>query len=261
MLLTLAPNAVNALSRLGTTMQFYRQLGQINALTFDLDDTLYDNHPVIVRAEQAMFDWLAQLLPASMVISRDNWQHLKQQLAAVDSSLIHDVSAWRYEALKINFMQLGWRLKDAELAARQGLALVLVERNKVDVPAETHRVLALLSAKLPLVGITNGNVDPQQIGLAHYFSAIYQAGRDGLAKPKADLFTCAIDHLNIPAEQILHVGDHLHTDVFGAKQQGLHACWYNDQQRVLTSTTGNCLPDIEISALAELLPLVGLTAE
>lgn len=237
-------------------MQFYRQLGQIRALTFDLDDTLYDNHPVIVRAEQAMFDWLAQILPPAMVISRDNWQRLKQQLVAVDSSLRHDVSAWRYEALKINFMQLGWRLKDAELAAQQGLDLVLVERNTVDVPAETHRVLALLSAKLPLVGITNGNVDPKKIGLAPYFSKIYQAGRDGLAKPDADLFDCAIRYLKVPAQQILHVGDHLHTDVFGAKQHGLQACWYNDQQRVLTTEKVTCLPDIEISALAELLPLI-----
>lgn len=241
-------------------MQFYRHLGPINALTFDLDDTLYDNHPVIVRAEQAMFDWLAQLLPRPNMIRRDDWLRLKQQLVAVDPSLSHDVSEWRYEALKIGLMQLGWRLKAAELAAQQGLELVLIERNKVDVPAETHRVLALLSAHLPLVGITNGNVDPQKIGLAGYFSQIYHAGRDGLAKPEADLFTRAICHLEMPAQQILHVGDHLRSDVFGAKKHGLQACWYNDQQRQLISTNVNCLPDVEISHLAELLPLVGLSA-
>ena len=28
-------------------MRFYRPLGRISALTFDLDDTLYDNRPVI----------------------------------------------------------------------------------------------------------------------------------------------------------------------------------------------------------------------
>ena len=28
-------------------MKFYRPLGPIKAITFDLDDTLYDNHPVI----------------------------------------------------------------------------------------------------------------------------------------------------------------------------------------------------------------------
>ncbi|CCK16965.1 2-haloalkanoic acid dehalogenase [Cronobacter universalis NCTC 9529] len=33
-------------------MYFYRPLGAIAALTFDLDDTLYDNRPVIARTEQ-----------------------------------------------------------------------------------------------------------------------------------------------------------------------------------------------------------------
>ena len=33
-------------------MRFYRPLGQISALTFDLDDTLYDNREVILRTEQ-----------------------------------------------------------------------------------------------------------------------------------------------------------------------------------------------------------------
>lgn len=241
-------------------MQFYRHLGPINALTFDLDDTLYDNRPVIVRAEQTMLDWLIQLLPRPDMLRRDDWLRLKNQLVTVAPSLSHDVSEWRYETIKIGLMQLGWRLKEAELAARHGLELVLVERNKVDVPAETHRVLALLSAQLPLVGITNGNVDPQKIGLAGYFSEIYHAGRDGFAKPEADLFMKAIGHLGIPAHQILHVGDHLHSDVFGAKRHGLQACWYNDQHRQLTATNVRCLPDVEINYLAELLPLIGLSA-
>ncbi len=33
-------------------MRFYRPVGQISALTFDLDDTLYDNRPVISRTER-----------------------------------------------------------------------------------------------------------------------------------------------------------------------------------------------------------------
>ncbi|GAL07766.1 putative FMN hydrolase [Photobacterium aphoticum] len=40
-------------------MQVYRPFPAPKAITFDLDDTLYDNRPVIRRAEQAMYDWLA----------------------------------------------------------------------------------------------------------------------------------------------------------------------------------------------------------
>lgn len=44
-------------------MHFYRPLQRPAALTFDLDDTLYDNHPVIVRSEQAALDFYAAASP------------------------------------------------------------------------------------------------------------------------------------------------------------------------------------------------------
>ena len=35
-------------------MEFFRRLSGIRAISFDLDDTLYDNRPVIEHAEQWM---------------------------------------------------------------------------------------------------------------------------------------------------------------------------------------------------------------
>ena len=35
----------------------------IRALTFDLDDTLWDNRPVLRAAEQSLYDWLAEHYP------------------------------------------------------------------------------------------------------------------------------------------------------------------------------------------------------
>ena len=35
-------------------MQFYRRWQPVAAISFDLDDTLYDNGPAIARAEQWM---------------------------------------------------------------------------------------------------------------------------------------------------------------------------------------------------------------
>ena len=101
-------------------MHFYRQLTPISALTFDLDDTLYDNRPVIVRAEQAMFDWLTQILPSRIMIDKTVWSSLKSQLSMLDPMLKHDVSLWRYETIKIGLMQLGFRLSEAEILAQQG---------------------------------------------------------------------------------------------------------------------------------------------
>ncbi len=45
-------------------MRFYRPLGQISALTFDLDDTLYDNREVILRTEQESLAFVQNYHPA-----------------------------------------------------------------------------------------------------------------------------------------------------------------------------------------------------
>lgn len=39
-------------------MRFYRQLAPIAAITFDLDDTLYDNRPVIDKTEQELLNFI-----------------------------------------------------------------------------------------------------------------------------------------------------------------------------------------------------------
>lgn len=45
-------------------MRFYRPLGRIAALTFDLDDTLYDNRPVILRTEQEALAFMQNYHPS-----------------------------------------------------------------------------------------------------------------------------------------------------------------------------------------------------
>ena len=48
-------------------LHFYRQLQPIKVITFDLDDTLYDNYFVIRAAEQAFLDCLQQLAAIDMI--------------------------------------------------------------------------------------------------------------------------------------------------------------------------------------------------
>ncbi|HAS8091126.1 TPA: 2-haloalkanoic acid dehalogenase, partial [Vibrio vulnificus] len=49
-------------------MKHYRPLQPIAAMTFDLDDTLYDNRPVIERLEREVLAWLATQHPATQVM-------------------------------------------------------------------------------------------------------------------------------------------------------------------------------------------------
>jgi putative hydrolase of the HAD superfamily len=94
-------------------------------------------------------------------------------------------------------------------------------------------------------------------GLADYFQLILQAGPDGRAKPYSDMFASASQQLSIPAHEILHVGDHPISDVLGAKQAGMQACWINLTNSSLRDTAQmRQLPDIEISSLTQLIYLL-----
>ncbi len=238
-------------------MQIYRNLKIIKAISFDLDDTLYDNKPVIQNVERKMIEWLHSYHPISASITVDHWHAIKQQLLTINPEIRHNVTLWRMKQIEHGLIHLGYQKQKAIQAAQIGMKHALWLRNQVDVPAETHLIMEKLSAQYPLIAITNGNVDPHAIGLGHYFHFILKAGIDGRSKPYPDMFERAIDKLAIPAEQILHVGDHLISDVLGAKNMKLQSCWLNNSGKDIREFNHvNTLPDIEIRRLSELAYLV-----
>jgi putative hydrolase of the HAD superfamily len=238
-------------------MKVYRSIPKVKALTFDLDDTLYENGSVIRQVEQKAVQWLHQHHPVSLNWNATQWQALKIELLQTFPELRHDVTLWRHTQICQGLKFLGYDDPKAQSAADELIERVLQWRNNVSIPSESHDVLEQLSQSLPLVAITNGNVNVDAIGLSKYFSLVLKAGPDGRAKPFADMFLKAQQHLDMPACHILHVGDHVVTDVYGAKQHGFSACWYND-----TGATSRqkdrlkLLPDIEVSSLSSLLHFI-----
>ncbi|MBU2897557.1 5-amino-6-(5-phospho-D-ribitylamino)uracil phosphatase YigB [Vibrio hepatarius] len=238
-------------------MRFFRPLAAIHAMTFDLDDTLYDNHPVIKRLETEFALWLHKFHPISTTQPMSWWHKLKNELVREDSWLANDLSLWRYKQIETGLFRLGYKADQAKQAAEEAMQQVSHLRSDFEAPWQTHQVMEDLAKCIPLVAITNGNVDVERIGLANYFSLILKSGRDGYAKPNRQLFDKAVEHLQLPSYKVLHVGDHLLSDVQGAKNSGLQACWFNDQCTLLTKhSSARVLPDVEISSLTELPLLV-----
>jgi len=234
----------------------YRRLRPVRALSFDLDDTLYDNGPVLQAAEQALRDHLHRHYPPLARLSEADWQAAKRQLLARRPQLRHDVTEVRRQLLQHWLGRAGLSAMQARVGAEQALALFLDWRNTVTVPAESHRLLQRLAQRYPLVAITNGNVDPGRIGLGNYFTAVFAAGSKYRSKPHGDLFVAARQHLGLPAASILHVGDHLDTDVYGALASGQPVVWLNQRARPLGRQSLRLLPHWEIHRLVQLLELV-----
>ncbi|KJY81628.1 2-haloalkanoic acid dehalogenase [Vibrio galatheae] len=237
-------------------MQFFRHLQPIHAMTFDLDDTLYDNRPVIRHVEAQMVAWLHKHHPISASQTLRWWYDLKRSLAQEDTWLLNDVTLWRFKQIEKGLYLLGYQPQQAAQAAEDAIDQVLRLRSDFTVPAESHQVLTELAKRLPLVAITNGNVDVEKIGLGEYFSLVLKAGPDGYAKPHRQMFSKAQSYLSVAAENILHVGDHLISDVQGAKLSGYQACWFNDQNiNLFDVSKARTLPDVEVNRLHDLLRL------
>ncbi len=238
-------------------MKFYRRIASIKAMTFDLDDTLYDNYPIIVRMERELLSWLQQVHPAVAHMQKADWLKVKRRVLQQSPELKSDVTLCRLAQLKQGFLEVGYDAKQAQSAAEEGVEVALDWRSRFEVPQSSLDILAQLGEKMPLLAITNGNVDLDKVGLMPYFQTVLKAGPDGLAKPAGDMFMKAQQILELPAENILHVGDHLITDVQGAKLAGFAACWFNNiNKNVVQSSSARTLPDMEIQQLPSLLTLV-----
>ncbi|AUX74175.1 5-amino-6-(5-phospho-D-ribitylamino)uracil phosphatase YigB [Erwinia pyrifoliae] len=238
-------------------MHFYRSLRPIAAMTFDLDDTLYDNHPVIRRTTQASHAALQAHHPALQGFSVQQYQQVRERLLAAEPEIYHDVSEWRRRAVEQSMLDVGIPAAQAVSGARDVMDVFAYWRSQIDVPAETHSTLAALAARIPLVAITNGNAEPHLCGLDKYFQFILRAGPDGRAKPYQDMYHRAAERLKLRPEQILHIGDDLTTDVAGAVRSGMQACWINlHEGNLMHIDDSRLLPTLEISRLASLTALI-----
>ncbi|MGU3844167.1 2-haloalkanoic acid dehalogenase, partial [Vibrio diabolicus] len=87
-------------------MKFYRRIEPIKAMTFDLDDTLYDNYPVIIRMERELLTWLQQTHPAVAHMDKADWMQVKKHVLQQRPDLRSDVTLWRLVQLKHGFLSV-----------------------------------------------------------------------------------------------------------------------------------------------------------
>lgn len=180
-------------------MRFYRPLGPISALTFDLDDTLYDNRPVIDRTMQESLTFVRNYHPALSQFDAHALNQLRQTLLSSEPEIYHDVTVWRHRALELGMRNAGLSAAEAKAGADAAMENFAHWRSRVDVPQETHDTLAKLAQKWPLVAITNGNAQPELFGLNDYFRFVLRAGPDGRSKPFADMYHLAAERLDLPS--------------------------------------------------------------
>jgi len=219
---------------------------QILAISLDLDDTLWPVEPAILAAERCLDEWLREHHPAvAAAWPIPAMRELRDATSRERPDLAHDFTAQRLLTIERAFAACGIGCEHVDAA----FDIYYTARNRVDFYEDTLPALAVLSARVPLISISNGNADLERIGLRHHFRDCLSARDIGVAKPDAAIFHAACERLGIAAECVLHVGDDPRLDVAGARGAGLRSAWLN---RGGTAWSDGPAPDLEIRDLAEL---------
>lgn len=237
-------------------MLFYRRRQPILAMSFDLDDTLYDNHPLIGRAEALTLSDMHQRFPQTRHTDTHYWRSIRNQLLSVAPELLSDMGQLRRQGLDIGLTEIGLCGKEKQAAIDEIFQQFYLHRSDFRVEGKIIQVLEQLARHYPLVAITNGNVNLEAIGLGHIFQFSLHASLEQPMKPHSCMFDLAARHLNLLPEQILHVGDNLEKDVMGALSAGYQSAWYaHNRPMDLRRESVSILPHIQLKHLSDLLNL------
>jgi len=202
-------------------------ISKIQAISLDLDDTLWPVWPTIARAEVVLQDWLALHAPQTAVLCADMAQkkRIREQVNERYPDKAHDLSFLRRESIRESLLCAG----ESPFLADAAFEVFFAERQNVTLYDGVQQALERLAARYPLVGLSNGNADVFRTAAGPYFKTSLSAREFGVAKPDVRIFHAAAAQLEVPVEAVLHLGDDAHTDVLGALNAGMQTAWINTQ--------------------------------
>jgi putative hydrolase of the HAD superfamily len=223
---------------------------RIRAITIDLDDTLWPIEPVMLRAEQRLDAWLrTHCPPVADAYPIAAMRALRDRVAIENPGLAHDFTSQRLLCLRAALQPHGYGDQHVDAAFAEFYAA----RNEVECYSDAVPALERLAARYPLVSLSNGNADLERIGLARFFHFSISSRAFGKAKPAVEIFHAACTRLNLPPDEVLHVGDDPLMDVVGASAAGLRSAWLNRHGAAWAHPTK---PDVVARDLGELAGLL-----
>jgi FMN hydrolase / 5-amino-6-(5-phospho-D-ribitylamino)uracil phosphatase len=211
---------------------------RLQALTFDLDDTLWDNHQVMVETETGHYAWLDEALedwqrnrgqaPARRFAERfplEAFLDQRRELAAAYPLRRGDFTWLREQALQRLLVAYGLDGDIARSWAGAAMDRFMLLRHRVTPHPEVESLLTTLGQHYRLASITNGNVDIHRLPLGRHFPVAIAAGELFAPKPDARPFLAALARLGTSPAQTLHVGDSWREDVEPARRLGMQVAW------------------------------------
>jgi putative hydrolase of the HAD superfamily len=204
----------------------------IQVITFDLDNTLWDVDPALLRAEDAQREWLLEHRPGTVEgYDHEGLWEFKKSVWQRHPHLLHHVSRMRIQMLYELQVAAGYDEETSRRGAEEAFAAFLNERHSVVLYEEALGVLQSLSRTYRLGALTNGNADIYKTDAGEYFDFAFLAEEIGASKPAPDMFHAALEKAGVEPRQMVHVGDNPEHDIAGAKSVGMRTVWMNAREQ------------------------------
>ena len=204
-------------------------MANITAVLFDIDDTLFDRNLAQAKVLEVIVKSCPEAFASRDVaeISTAFFESDRLTVAAFDSGVPSQGLRDRRSRLFLRLLGL------PEFFADKISAIYVRELPAVNAPvAGAVELVEKLSKEYRLGTVSNGLADLQDrklenIGLRGFFECVVLSEEVGLRKPDPGIFLQAAVALDVKAEQCVYVGDTYTTDIVGAKNAGMQACWFN----------------------------------
>tara|TARA_E500000178_G_scaffold105258_1_gene104873 strand:- start:204 stop:914 length:711 start_codon:yes stop_codon:yes gene_type:complete len=201
---------------------------KIKMITFDLDDTLWNNKPTITNAEIQTRKWIEDRVGTIDWGDLNDFLQLRETLIKKDKSIAWDISKLRIEIFKEKIKGLV-SADDTTKLAEDAFSYFLKKRHEIELFPGVEGALKALSGNYMLGVLTNGNADIYKLSIGKYFEFSISSLEAKDSKPNKTHFELAKSHLpNLKYSEMLHIGDHQINDIFGAYALGVEVLWFNN---------------------------------
>jgi HAD superfamily hydrolase (TIGR01549 family) len=237
---------------------------ELDAVLFDLDDTLHDDTLAFrTAAEEVAREIAAEhgvdsiaLKDAYIAEAEGFWHRLTAD--EVQQILLSKLSSLRSRLWGSALRSVG--LDDPRIAERSAVNYNLYRKKYFALfPGALDLLTRLRAAGKKLGLLTNGvsethNEKIALLELSDRFDAIFLADETGMVKPDPRLFAHACEKLGSRPAATAMVGDRYERDMAGAIEAGLFTIWMNLRREPLPA--GAPAPDENVTTLAEVSALL-----
>ncbi len=231
----------------------------IRAVVFDLDHTLFDRYATLRETVHDLFlerrEWLSADISekeaAAAVIEIDG-KYIKSGWSALYSGWLEKGilaldGNGESVARKEELFDFVWNYSFLRHAVRFPFTIPTIDRLH-----ELGLKVGLLTNAANEEGIRRQRAKLEMLGLSDKFDEILITGQVGIHKPNRGVFDIMKWRLDIPAENMLYVGDHPINDVEGSKNAGYTPVWVSLREEY--GETADC--EYKVKDVSEVVGIV-----